>query len=188
MIEDLSEKKRKTFSDIEQRIKEEAEREAAAMQAASKATESLDTKAFHDAQVILSDIAERKQMLNNRASQLASYKIVSEEESDAVIDSLKEYVEDLSAEFRAAADNHVEALLSLYEDYKSAVDEASRAINGWTSQIHPNYRSMTASRFLDGKHTNRMEAPVPVYPGYSTPVCSEALNIRDFLKAMNKIW
>lgn len=87
--------------------------------------------------------------------------VITEAESDKVIDSLLDYERQLESAFMDSIREHVTALQKIRDNYVAAVDETENTISQWTRTIHPNYRAEGTVYHDTG--TNRSPRPVPVH-------------------------
>ena len=169
-MEELRAKKDADIQTIEKKRQEAAQDAQKAQEALDNATTEMDLTAYEQAQESLRKALVTEQMYKGRADQLRRQEIISEEESDQVIDSLLAYEDALADKLAADIAPHMKALEEILTAYKSNVKETETTIAEWTSTIHANYRREGSSRIgPDGKSTNRLEYPVPVhareYPG-----------------------
>lgn len=118
------------------------------------------------------------EMFSGRAAQLQGKELISEEESDSVIDSLLDYEAKISADYEAAIAGPLNQLQQLQKDYEAAIADAEAVLRLWTTQVHANYRSQSTTFAETG--TNRSPRPIPVrniaYHG-----CNTAQRVRAFL-------
>lgn len=178
LISSLMENKKQQLEEIQEMLCEERKAEADAQAALDAAAAALDYEAHCTAKAALAHAVDCEEMLDRRLNQLASAKLVPEEESDKVIGSLLQYEQDLEKSF----EDNVAALLAALKDamtkHKDAVDEAEGAIHSWTQNIHPNYRSRGITRYANG--TDRADHPVPVRTGIYVGG-NLWIEVRDFL-------
>ena len=123
------------------------------------AYERLDLAAYEKAKNEKATAETAAEMYGLRGRQLEEREFLTEAESDATIDALKGYEEELAFEFKKAIEEPIRKLSELQKHYAEAVTEAELAIKRWTSEIHQNYRSENTT-YKDG--TNRSPVPVPV--------------------------
>lgn len=179
-IKELTEKKAKDLETIHEAIERETQAEAAALEAVAAAATVLDLERYHTAQAELSNAREHLAMYRLREQQLAAAAYVSEEESDAVIDRLKDYEASLSAGYDTQAAKIIEELKTCTAVYIDAVAAAESAMKTWTRDVHSNHRAPNTT-YPDG--TNRAPYPVPVRP---TPYTGDALSkkVQEFIKTL----
>jgi len=127
--------------------------------ALKNATEATNFEMYEKAKAGISKAETKIEMLEARYSQIERREYLTEKESDAVIDSLKKYENDLAAEYTKAIAEPLATLAKLTADYKAAVADTESTINVWTAEIHANYRS-ECTIYANG--TNRSDRPVPV--------------------------
>lgn len=136
----------------------DSEKAAQAARLAAAATNLVDyeaaSNAYHNAEMRREMYAARRSMLEEKA-------FLSEEESDATIDSLLEYEEDLRKEFEAAVKAHIAALRKLYDEYRKNIVNTENVIMDWTTSIHSNHRTFGRTVYAGG--STRSPEPVPVH-------------------------
>ena len=157
-------------------LKREAAAELrAASEAMEKATKELDSGAYEKAKAAAQRAEDKAGMIDARFSQVQRRELITEAESDEVIDSLLQYETDLSEGFRDAIAGPLEHLAELLAAYKKEIRAVETFISRWSADIHANHRTRGASLFFDenGGYTDRSTTPVPVH---SQPYkgCTEA--------------
>lgn len=138
---------------------------AAADDAAKAATEKMDLAAWNRAAEEKKAAEMAEEMYSSRLSQINGKEMISEEESDRVIDSLTDYIRNAENEFDTKLGKILRDLRALYRAHIADIQTAENVIQTWTNDIHKNYRS-SISLFLDpktGERTNRAPHPVPVH-------------------------
>jgi len=163
--------------------KREEAREAAerAERDLTSAMEELNEDKYGRASQAQQKARAAQEMYTRAYDQLAARKLITEAESDAVIDSILAVEDDLAKGFLEAIAEPMRRLDTLYKEYRSAVKEAESLLTKWQSDIHPNFRSSGSQyRDAEGNLTNRGPHPIPVhrmeYKG-----CDEALRLGSFL-------
>lgn len=180
-IEEMLEEQARQFDDINKKIAAERKAEADARAAIEQAVADLDFDRNHKAKRDLEEAIERRELLSKRAELYRSRKLVTEEESDKVIDSLLRYEGDLAAEYVAGLDKILDQLEEMTSKYAADVEEAENVILTWTQKIFPNYRSDSA--LYKGGTTNRAPNPVPVHTT-AYQGCTEFLITKEFVKKL----
>ena len=183
VADDVRERMRKLFADrtIEtERLEKmcdaaETERlECSALVEAAK--DKMDLCAFQEARQKEQAARDRIEMYSARITKLNNARLVTEAESDSVIDSLLGYEADLAAEYERDSARIIDQLRALTDNYLAKVQDTESTMKQWTQNVYPNYRSETT--FKNG--SNRMDHPVPVrntrYEG-----CAAAAAARNFL-------
>lgn len=160
-IEKMLEEKQSSLSVIQDLLKAEYEKEAEVKKEILNAQANMDFELYHELKARLAEIREKIELLNSRQNQLASAKLITEEESDRVIDSLLQYEAELANAYEKAIIGEIKLIRTTHDLYRSSVNEAEKAIATWTSNIHPNYRS-SSTRYHNG--SNRADRPVAVHP------------------------
>ena len=168
---------RKNLSDSQRELKEAQDR-------AEEATRRTDLKEFQTAQEEIKQASTAVDMYNRRIQQLNGQEIVTEADSDAVIDSLLKYEKDLDAEFREAIREPIAILRKMQEEYQRAILDTEDTIRTWSRSIRANFRTFGRTTRIDkttGEQTDRSERPVPVHmvPYDGVRVSKE---IREFLE------
>lgn len=158
-IKNLKEKKASELLSLQIKIDEAEQAKAQAENEMAKAIENTELSAYTEAKNKKADCAAAVEMFTARYNQLQAKEFVSEADSDAVIDSIKAYEEELSAELEKDVKPLLQKLAEINKVYKDKVFEAEQTMKAWTSDIHANYRS-SVTTFSDG--SKRSERPVPV--------------------------
>lgn len=183
-IEEIKAKREVLVEDITARQAEARSQIEEASIAMKKATEELDAEAYEKAKGEKHKAQTALEMYNNRFSQIQKQELISEEESDKIVDSLLYYEEDLTEDFKRKLLTPLQELRSLVYDYLDEIDDIENVLKIWQEDIHANYNTRGGTMFIDketGIHTTRSETPVPVhrlpYKG-----CAEANRLKDYLK------
>ncbi len=182
-MEELLEKKTADLNKIaDMQIDARTKIEAAGL-AMKHATEVMDVDAYAEAKQNKGKAQIALDMYTGRYNQIKAQEIISERESDKVIKSLLAYEDTLAADFKAAAGEHLKALVKILEGYKEAVQDTELTLSRWQRDIHANYISETTTYYdeVTGTHTNRSKNPVPVHAMAYTG-CKEATQLEDYLK------
>lgn len=181
-IEDMKSEKARELEVIFDKAKEAGLLAEKAEKDMRDAYERLDLAAYEKAKNAKATAETAAEMYGLRGRQLEEREFLTEEESDATIDALKGYEEELAFEFKKAIEEPIRKLSELQKHYAEAVTEAELAIKRWTSEIHRNYRS-EGTRYPDG--SNRSPVPIPVrnvpYSG-----CGESAMVESFLNRIEK--
>lgn len=163
-IDDMQNRKKQDLEEIRARQGEARARLAKAKQDIDGAAAVMDLDAFRRAQDSAKQEETALAMYGRRYQQIEGKEYVSEEESNAIIDSLLDYERQLEQDFEKALSSQIRDLTRLRDKYTQDIQETERTLSRWTSEIYPNYRAESATRMLpDGTRTNRMEKPVPVH-------------------------
>ena len=180
-IEEMLEEQTRQMDVIQERIEAERKAEAEARTTIEQAVADLDFDRNHEAKRALEQAIERRELLSKRVEMLRSRKLVTEEESDRVIDSLLQYEKDLAAEYVAGLSKILSQLEEITNNYDADVKEAEGVILKWTQQVFPNYRSETA--MYQGGTTNRAPYPVAVHTTAYLG-CDESIITKEFVKKL----
>ena len=159
-INDLVDAKNSQLADISARLDElHAEMDAAETSMAAAAS-VLNEDAFASAEATLKKVKTKIEMYNSRRKQIAAQEYVSEEESEATIDSLLDYEKKLAAEFEKSITPHISALETILSDYVEEVQKTENTLIRWTSAIRDTYMNRNGgTRTVDGKPTKRFDTP-----------------------------
>lgn len=157
----LKAKKQSDLSEIRQKSEAAVKQRKEAVAAIEKAAERLNIEEYEQAKQAEHKAQTLIDLLGKRFIQIQQEKLIPENESDAVIDSLLKYESDLESGLTEAVKEPLNRLNELVNNYLSEVKETEECIKDWTTDIHKNYRSATAT-YRDG--TNRSATPLPVHP------------------------
>lgn len=163
-MSELNEEKSRQLANAARQL-EEARAEVAEAEAAGRAaTEQMDYEAFALAEAYRTKAEQKARMYAARIDQINRDEMVTEEESDRVIDSLREYLADLDAAFDADLRGILRSLYAMYWAYIENIRSGENTMISWTQNVHPNYRSWGAT-YTDpetGIRTNRSRFPVSI--------------------------
>ena len=168
---------------IASKQKEAQEAAETAEAALTRATEELDSIKFEAASRALQSAQAALDMCERRHEQVLRREMISEADSDAVIDELLAYEDQLASDFHKAIMVPLRQLEKLCADHRAQAKECMETIDEWTRDVHANHRSFSGSLYRDagGNLTSRSNTPVPVhvipYVG-----CNEAVQIKTFLE------
>lgn len=123
------------------------------------AMEKTDAAAYRKAKDAIGDAEAAVEMYSKRLDQIWTKEFLTEEDSDAVINGLLKFEDDLAVEYEKAIKVPIERLQKLHDDYIETVNQTEEAFRRWTSEIH-SYHHVRGTTYSDG--TDRSEAPVPV--------------------------
>lgn len=178
-MKELLESRAAELRNIQERIDEaRTQREAAAL-AIKAATENTDISAYVAAKAKKAEVDTTIEMYTTRYDQLQKLDFVAEEDSNAVINGLLAYEDQIAADLEAAMMEPLKALDKLYADYMKSVRDTEATIVEWTSRIRPNYSTRGRTVYADG--TDRSPVPVPVR---TTPYegCGAAVQLGVYLE------
>lgn len=171
--------KKADTTDAAKKELEKAEKElekAESMKAA--AVKEMDAAGYKKADSKIADLTIEKRMYADRLQQLLNQELISEAESDNVIDSLIEYQDAAEKEFEAAAGPVIDSLIELYSDCADKITAAEDLINEWTYKIHANHRAQIGA-YPKGKEPRRAYS-VPVHTT-GRPAGHVFATVRDFV-------
>ncbi len=177
-IRDLINKQETELQTIQEKQEAATEQLKKAEAAIHDATEAINFDAYEKATEEKKKARAELDMYSARISQILQRELISETDSDCVIDSLLNYEKKLAEDFRAAISEPLEQLRNLYDKYTAAVADTENTINTWTSDIHANYRSKGTIYRETG--TNRSPRPIPVH---QLPYigCNDAVQLKRYL-------
>ena len=183
-IKDLKENKRVQLEKIGEMQREARDKIENAEIAMKQATEIMDVDAYEEAKQAKHKAQTALDMYNGRFGQIKQQEYISETESDAVIDSLLKYEEQIDTVFKQDLSEQLSHLNSLYTKYDNAIQDIEETLNIWQRDIHANYQSRGLTTWTDpetGESTTRSPKPIPVhhmpYRG-----CKEAESLWTYLK------
>lgn len=183
-IRSLRGKKRTDLETIRAKQEETRAQIAEAETAIKDATEYMNLEAYEGAKAEKRKAQTALEMYNSRFAQIQAQELITEAESDAIINSLLEYENELAESFRAKASEPLKELAGLLKEYKAAIEETERTIREWETTIHANYSTRGRTLYYNeftGKHTDRSPRPVLVHPtGFEG--CTEAVILSEYLR------
>ncbi len=144
------------------------------------ASERLDPEAYQAALKEKEAAGIAASMYERRLEQIMAKKMLTEDESDAVIDGLLMYEARLSAEFYASIIEPIRRLRQAHSEYIAAVRDVERTFNEWTTNVHANHREGLR---CDGQKVTydrlaEKARPIRVLPFMG---CKSAVEIGSFL-------
>ncbi len=179
-IKELKDKKKAQLDEIQRKINEESATATAAAAAMDAATDALDVDAYEAAKAAQLRAQTALDMCAARRNKIQAQKMITEKESDVIINSLVEYERKIADEFQATASGLLEKLRSALEEYEKDLADAEGTLGTWTSEIHANYIA-TMTTYADGSH----RAPQPVR--VSRIGTSDAAKItREYIEKMQR--
>lgn len=175
LITSLQANKAAQLAQIQERRADAEKRLAAANKAMEEAAERLSEMEYAKAKQDKQNARAALDMYKERFAQLQARELITEAESDKVVDSILIHEAELAADFEAALFKELEKLKDLYSTYTAQVEEAEEVLTTWEREIHANYRTRNGGTRVDpetGNHTDRMEHPVKVHsvPYYGSPL------------------
>ena len=160
----------------------------AAEKDSTAAAERMDLEAFEAAEERKKKAQNAAEMYRRRYDQIKHREYISEEESDATIDSLLAYEAELAEEFKQSIAKIYKRLEGILDEYTANVADVETTFLEWTSEIHSNFRSFSGTMRTDpltGARTNRMEKALPVH-AHPYVGGDEAARLADFLR--HELW
>ena len=182
-IKDIQAKRSAELAEIRDRQAEARTQIEAASLAMKEATEVLNVDEYEKAKTDKRKWQTALDMYNARYAQIQQQELVTEADSDSVINSLLQYEEDLAQEFKQAIAEPLQALKKLLTEYADEVQEVENTLDLWQEDIHPNYSTRGGSSFVDpntGERTDRSAVPVPVHRLPYTG-CEDAAQLKTYL-------
>ena len=182
-MDDLKKKRSAELETAQKKLEEAQEMLQDAKDAADKATRVTDLGAFQKAKAEEAKAAAAVEMYTRRQKQLYSAEIITQKDSDAVIDRLLQYEKDLDKEFTTAIKEKLEEVREILKAYEKVIGDTESTINTWTQTIRPNYRTFGRSTYVDpetGETTDVSKNPVPVHIGGPYRGVAAANMLSDF--------
>ena len=134
-----------------------------------EATRATDLDAYQEAKAEIGRCKTALQMYEARFAQLNGLSMITEQESDAVIDDLLTYEQNLREDFEKSIEKHIAALAELVGEYDKEVTDIEKAITTWTGTIHSNYRTFGRGSYLDKTTGERVYKSNYAVPVHATP-------------------
>ena len=163
-IHEVNAKKKTNQEAIEKKLQDLSKQIAETRILMQEAQEDLDAGGYYDAKTELEKLQTAEEMYKGRLSQIRKEKLISEADSDAVIESLLAYEKELSEQFESEAKEILRKLTGQLKKYREEVMKTEAVLGTWTANIHPNFRSYTGTTY-GSSGTNRSPNPVSVHPG-----------------------
>ena len=182
-IRDLKNCRENEMNGLKAKLSDAQARLQTAKDAADEATRKTDLKAFQTAQEQIRQASSAVEMYTRRQKQLYNAEIISQKESDAVIDRLLQYEKDLDKEFTTAIKEKLDEVREILKTYEKVIGDTESTIHTWTQTIRPNYRTFGRSTYVDpetGKATDVSKNPVPVHIGGPYRGVAAANMLSDF--------
>ena len=105
------------------------------------ATENMDTKAYAAAKSKLETAKTTAEMYAKRYDAIRTNEMITEADSDAVIDSIFAFEREATALYKDKAVQLVQELDELTNEYRAVINDAERFMQSWAANVHENYRS-----------------------------------------------
>ena len=183
-MQELMRRRMEDLAAIQEKMEEARAQLQEAEAAMNAATEQLDVDSYEKANAKARMAKTAQEMLRNRYDQIERRELISEADSDATIDSLLEYENNLAATFKDAVKEHIAALAGILDDYQKEVRAAELTIQNWCRDVRPNFRTFGQTTRYDAmtdQYTDRSETPVPVHQMPYTG-CNEAAQLATYLR------
>ena len=164
-LKTLVEDKQQRLSTLQQKLSDAYKRMDEATNDMAAATVDMDLEACEKAKDRKRKAASDIEIYNAFLNKLQSQAVITEEESDKVIDSLLEYERGLSADFEATTSAALYELSETLKAYQEEIRQTELLMNLWTREIHANYNTRGTSSYFDpetGTRTYRSPDPVPI--------------------------
>ena len=165
-IREMQEKKAADLAEIKEKQKEARTQIEVADLAMKEATEALNVEDYETAKANKQKWQTALDMYTDRYTQIQQQELISEADSDKIVDSLLFYEEDLAEDFRRAIFPKLQELKKILWDYKDDVERTEDTLRTWEAEIHANYNTRGVSTFIDpntGIQTDRSAVPVPIH-------------------------
>lgn len=171
---------------IQARLAEAREQQKAAEKAMEDATRKTDLDAYDAAKVTRDRAITTQEMLTARANQLSPREVITEEESNQIIGSLRQYNVDLNRSYREALFRIGEDLKQLQDAYSAKIASLDTTMGRWQREIRPNYSTFGQTTRIDpetGERTDRKETPNTVQ-AFTT---NDTALVREFLERLRHV-
>ena len=145
MVEMLAKRAEEVAKLTEESKKVQAQKEEAEAKLKA-ATEEIDMDAYETAKADIKKAETALELYSARYSQIKHKEVISEEESDKVIDSLIQYEKDLDAQFMADIEEPLRRLQEINQNYLNTIRDTEITIRNWENNIHANYRNSSGGR------------------------------------------
>lgn len=178
-MREVIEQKAKEEEEIRQKLEEAQAEKVAAEMELQVATESMNLTEYEKAKDRVRRAKMAIEMYGKRYAQLGSMEMITEEESDRMIDDLLAYEAIQTDTFKAAFRDRLGTLADDLRAYLAEVEQVENTIRAWCSDVHANYRSPGTIYSETG--TNRSPVPVPVHR-VAYRGCDEARELDTFLR------
>lgn len=172
-----------TISEKQKEIRTQIEMASLAMR---KATECMSVDDYETAKAAKRKAQSALDMYGARYKQIEAQEYISESESDHVIDSLLQYEEDLTSQFKTAIVKPLRELEKLRAQYLDEIADTEHTLTVWQRDIHANYLSRGGTSYHDTETdtwTERSNTPIPVHRIPYTG-CSESAQMGVYLEKM----
>ena len=183
-MRELKEQRASELQTIQQKMQEAEAKIDTEGRAMQQAIETMDEEAYIKAKQEKQRARLAHEMYKGRYSQIMKQELISEADSDAVIDSLLSYEGQLAADFAQDIAGPMRDLAQLYTAYTDEVKSVELTLLAWQQHIHKNYRTRGGTVYTDevtGETTDRSKTPIPVH---TTPYTGspKAAQLGDFLR------
>ena len=138
-INELKAERDKDLSTINDRYMEAVDKMDEINAALTEAEKAMDADKYAAAVAEKNNMLTKLSMFNSRKENIESHELVSEEESDAVIDSLLDYEEKMEKAFHNDAAALLDSMNELLSMYSDEVVKTEAALRRWTGIVHANY-------------------------------------------------
>lgn len=185
----IRDKRAADLETIRQKCEEIRTQVAAQESAMNQAAKEMDALNYEEAKDRKRKAEAALEMYDRRLNQIKRQELITESESDAVIDGLLDYEAQLTKKFKNEAGALLQQLNKVYSDYSGAVIDAEAVMTAWQNEIHANYRTFGRSFHTDpvtGQNVFRSDKPVAVhqmpYIGWSAALPGYLDKLAEMLK------
>ena len=165
-MRELLDNKASQLREIQTKICDAKTKAEEADAAISTATEKMDLNGYEEAVAAKRKAKTALDMFSSRYKQLQGQQIISEEDSDKVIDSLLEYEDQIAERYKADIAGPLKTLNELTKAYRAEVADTEETIRAWSRDVRPNYSTRGTMSRIDpetGERTDRSDHPVAVH-------------------------
>lgn len=170
-INEMLEKRNEDLKIIEEKEAEARAELHSINEKLKKAADNFDADTYKTASTEKREVDLTLEMLRDKRNIIQSQAYITEKESDAVIDSLLKYEDDLAAEFEKSIAEPMQKLTEIYKKYGAEILETESTITLWTNKIHAYYKTTAGQRSEKPQLVHRLP-----YTGYA-----RAERLRSFL-------
>ena len=145
-INEMLAKRKADLNKADEKEEEARARLALVEEEIKKAADEMNAEAYEEAITKKHKINITLEMLRDKHKQIKNQEYITEAESDAVIDGLLKYEDELAAEFEKDIAPLMHQLTDLYKEYAERIYKTENVITTWTNKIHTYYKTSGGTR------------------------------------------
>lgn len=145
-INEMLAKRKADLDKADEKEEEARARLALVEEEIKKAADEMNAEAYEEAITKKHKINITLEMLRDKHKQIRNQEYITEAESDAVIESLLKYEDELAAEFEKDIAPLMHQLTDFYKDYAEKIYKTENVITTWTNKIHAYYKTSGGTR------------------------------------------